>query len=181
MSLTKDASKYGPMAQALHWISAVAIIGALATIEAKGWFPKGSEVRDAMKAWHFQLGAAAFLLTCLRLGWRALRGAPPPLASASQFEALAARLGHAALYLCLLALPVLGLAILVVAGKPVALFGVPVAVMAEANEGLAHTLKEAHELFGNALIALIGLHVAAAFWHRWIRKDGVMARMLPGR
>jgi cytochrome b561 len=30
------------------------------------------------------------------------------------------------------------------------------------------------------LLALVGLHVAAALYHRLIRRDGVMQRMLPG-
>jgi cytochrome b561 len=31
-----------------------------------------------------------------------------------------------------------------------------------------------------ALIVMIGLHVAAALAHRWIYRDRVMQRMLPG-
>jgi len=31
-----------------------------------------------------------------------------------------------------------------------------------------------------ALFTLAGIHVLAAFWHRFVLRDGVLARMLPG-
>jgi cytochrome b561 len=31
------------------------------------------------------------------------------------------------------------------------------------------------------LLTLVGLHVAAALYHYFIRRDGVLQRMLPGR
>jgi len=35
-------------------------------------------------------------------------------------------------------------------------------------------------VLGAIMLALVGLHVAAAFYHYLIRRDGVMQRMLPG-
>jgi len=31
------------------------------------------------------------------------------------------------------------------------------------------------------MLALVGLHVAAALYHQFIRRDGVLQRMVPGR
>jgi cytochrome b561 len=36
-------------------------------------------------------------------------------------------------------------------------------------------------LFGNAMIAMIVVHLAAALWHQFARRDGLMLRMLPKR
>jgi cytochrome b561 len=36
---------------------------------------------------------------------------------------------------------------------------------------------EAHEVLRVGLIALIALHVGAAIWHHFVRRDGVLARM----
>jgi cytochrome b561 len=42
-----------------------------------------------------------------------------------------------------------------------------------------HLIKELHEFAANALIAVAFAHAAAALWHHYIRKDGIMSRMLP--
>jgi cytochrome b561 len=39
---------------------------------------------------------------------------------------------------------------------------------------------EAHEFGAKALIALIGLHAAAALFHQFVLRDDVLQRMLPG-
>ncbi len=40
---------------------------------------------------------------------------------------------------------------------------------------------DVHGLLANyVMLALVGLHVAAALYHYFIRRDGVLQRMLPG-
>jgi cytochrome b561 len=85
------------------------------------------------------------------------------------------------LYLLLLALPVSGLLVLIVAGKPVSLFGWSLPVSLEGGKEAAKGIKSIHELFGNAMIAMIALHFLAALWHQFFRRDGLMQRMLPQR
>jgi cytochrome b561 len=41
--------------------------------------------------------------------------------------------------------------------------------------------EEVHELASHAWIPLAVLHAAAAVWHHWFRRDGVLTRMLPER
>ena len=60
-----------------------------------------------------------------------------------------------------------------------AFFGVPLFPLVAANEGLAELTEELHELIGNIGYALIGLHVAAAVYHQFIRGDDTAARMIP--
>jgi cytochrome b561 len=40
--------------------------------------------------------------------------------------------------------------------------------------------KDLHEGSVNLLIALVVLHAAAALYHHHFRRDGVLARMVPG-
>jgi cytochrome b561 len=43
----------------------------------------------------------------------------------------------------------------------------------------SRALKNAHEFLGQAVLVLAFAHAAAALWHHYVRKDGVLARMLP--
>ena len=38
--------------------------------------------------------------------------------------------------------------------------------------------EDAHELLASVFYGVIGLHVLAAVYHRWLRRDDVMQRML---
>jgi cytochrome b561 len=49
------------------------------------------------------------------------------------------------------------------------------------DKPLAHRLFELHGWIALALLGLIGLHAAAALHHHFVRKDSVLAGMLPGR
>jgi cytochrome b561 len=45
---------------------------------------------------------------------------------------------------------------------------------------LAGQLEEVHETLGTVGYWLVGAHVAAALFHHYVLRDGVMRRMLPG-
>ena len=53
-------------------------------------------------------------------------------------------------------------------------FGVP------SNPPVFRSAEEIHQLLAYALFALAGLHVLGALWHQYIRRDGVLLRILPG-
>jgi cytochrome b561 len=67
-------------------------------------------------------------------------------------------------------------------GMPVTLFGLfglPKLIGTRAP-GWAWT-GDVHDLLASyAILTLVGLHVAAALYHYFIRRDGVLQRMLPG-
>ena len=45
------------------------------------------------------------------------------------------------------------------------------------DKALAHRLEDVHEWLGNAMLVLIGLHVAATVWHGVVLRDNTLARM----
>jgi cytochrome b561 len=60
-------------------------------------------------------------------------------------------------------------------------FGVlPLPDLLDKNAELAETLEEVHEILGQVLLALVGLHAAAALKHHFFDRDEVLARMVPG-
>jgi cytochrome b561 len=72
-------------------------------------------------------------------------------------------------------------AILIAAGNPMALLGWDLPVWAEGSRDTARAIKKLHELLGNAMIVLVLLHAVAALWHQFVRRDGLLQRMLPSR
>ena len=67
-------------------------------------------------------------------------------------------------------------------GMPIVMFGVELpALLPKRAPGFGWT-GDVHSLLSNYLLTtLVGLHVVAALYHHFIRRDGVLQRMLPGR
>ena len=62
-------------------------------------------------------------------------------------------------------------------GKAVSLPGLAFPSLVAVDKSFAHTLEDVHEWLGNAMMALIGLHVAATLWHALVLRDDTLDRM----
>ncbi len=179
--LKNSGSRYGLPVIALHWLMLVLIAAVYASMELRGFAPRGSALRAGMKSLHFALGLSVLALVAVRLCVRWMAGAEPPIAPPlSRWPALGARLMHVALYALMIAAPLLGWLTLSAAGKPVDLFGFALPLLTGVDAALAHSLKELHESLATAGYALIGLHAAAALLHHYVMRDNTLVRMLPG-
>src|SRR5689334_24289516 len=95
---------YGPLAQALHWITAIVVLAAFI------YGPGGSEqrvysaARDFDRQLHETLGLAVLLLSAVRLGWRWVDRRPDPPA-VSRWMGLASRTVQVVLYVLLFVVP----------------------------------------------------------------------------
>ncbi|MCA0406852.1 MAG: cytochrome b/b6 domain-containing protein [Proteobacteria bacterium] len=172
-------TRYDTLTRSLHWLIALLVVASYGIGLFREVMPKG-DARTAMLALHMSLGLSLLLLMVPRLLNRMVATPLPPVPMAPPM-ALAAKLTHIGLYLLLLLLPVVGLLAAWIKGRTVGLFGLPLPSPFAVNRDLAHTLEEAHEVLGHAMMALAGLHAAAAIYHHKVLKDGVLARMLPSR
>ncbi|WP_293796254.1 cytochrome b [uncultured Bosea sp.] len=168
---------YDAIARSLHWSMAWLIVIAFVLGLTIDLFPKSWD--HALVETHKIIGTAILLLLLVRFVWRLTHHAPPP-EEGPAILALAARAGHAALYLVMLIVPVLGLVYAVRRGQGLdfGLFSLPPLQAAEPR-AITRPIRTWHEWAAYALIALAGLHAIAACWHHFIRKDGVLRRMLP--
>jgi cytochrome b561 len=120
-------------------------------------------------AWHVQLGILLLGLTLLRVAWRLLRGVPRA-DNEPRWQRTAARAVHCALYVLLLALPVAGYVIVVWMGEATRLFGLidlPHLFTPPAEDERGRAIAWYTHVYGAwLLIGLVGVHVAAATWHR---------------
>jgi cytochrome b561 len=132
--------------------------------------------------WHEYLGILVFALTVIRLLWIAARPATPQFALTGWMHWVS-KLVHGALWFLLLALPVTAFLALGSEAHPLTLLGgirvdrMP--MIANSAIGKLTDWGDVHGFLGDALMALTGLHAAAAIYHHLILKDGVLLAMLP--
>lgn len=179
MSWKNTNQHYGTLSIALHWLMFVLMVAVYASIELRELFPKGSDPREAMKALHFMLGLSVLVLVVIRVLARVTSATPIIVPGLSPMQALAAKLGHLALYVLMIGMPILGWLLLSAAAKPIPFFGLELPALIGENKELAKTLKELHETAGVAGYYLIAIHVLAALYHHHIRKDNTLTRILP--
>lgn len=170
-------TRYDRLTQSLHWATAALVILTYAIGLGREIMPKG-DLRTMMMAQHISFGLAMLGVVAVRILWRL---AAPPVAPAPMAPNahLAARFAHMGLYILMLAAPVIGLAAAFIKGRTVGFFGLEIANPLTVNVAIGKALEGAHEWAAHALLALAGLHAAAALGHQYLLRDGVMARMLP--
>ena len=145
------------------------------------------------KIWAYQLhkslGLTVAALMTVRVLWRLTHGSPDLPNTMSAWERRAAQAAHVCLYGLLLAMPLTGWLMVSAASLPVPtrLFGwlaVPHYSALAGLEGASRKLyedffKELHLVAAITLAWLAALHIAAALYHHFGRRDDVLRRMLP--
>ncbi|MBU9478730.1 cytochrome b [Burkholderia multivorans] len=176
-NILAQQARYNKPAIFFHWIIFVLVALAYLAIEIRG--PKGSDSRAFWMNVHFTAGTLVLALSVLRVLWRAIGRTPAPVAQPALLKWLAT-LAHIALYVFIIAQPLLGIMMVNLGGKPVSLdwLGVSFTLFGP-DKALRPTIKEAHELIGNAFYFVIGLHALAALYHHFIKRDDVLRRMAP--
>ena len=178
MTQTPFPTRFSGVQRLLHWVMAAGIVamlfigvGMLSTI-APSYVP--------LVATHKTLGVALFALVLVRLALRVVLGAPPLPASLPPLMRLGAVLSHWALYGLMIAMPLIGWAMLSAAAYPIVLFGnIRLPPILPQSDSLHTLLWTAHRWLAFAFFALILLHVAAALFHALVRRDGVFEAMSP--
>lgn len=146
---------------ALHWGIALLILYQLIRGEdmKTAWEAVETGGIPVLNGWiwaHIIVGIAVLALVIWRLALRLGRGVPAAPEGLSKPMVLAGEAGHWALYALMFAAPISGLM---------------------AWYGGVLPAAEVHELFKPLIIILVVVHVAAALWHHFIRKDGLLNRM----
>jgi cytochrome b561 len=170
------SQRYSPASIALHWLMLVLLVAVYALIELREFYPRGSDLRESMKTWHFTLGLTVFALVWLRIVAR-LVTASPPKHVAGPWQTGAAKVVHLALYALMIAMPLAGWLILSAEGDAIPFYGLNLPALTGPDRALAHNVEELHELGGTIGYWLIGIHAAAALFHHYGMKDGLLSRM----
>ncbi|HEY1589257.1 MAG TPA: cytochrome b [Rhodanobacter sp.] len=177
--MTSDVRTFSLPARVLHWLMAIMILAML--FIGVGMVASVSERHEWLLRIHKPLGIAILILAVVRLAVR-LRHPPPALpADLPAVQKLAAHASHWLLYALMLAMPLIGWAMLSAGGYPVMLSDslrlppiFPVSPVAFA------VLRHMHGWFAMLLFLTFVAHMAAALYHGLIRHDGVLSSMVRG-
>lgn len=173
---------YSGLQKLLHWTIFLLVAGLYLITFGEDFFERGSAGRDMIWWLHRSFGLLLIALVLWRLTVRLNRGAPSLPADTPKMEIGLAHAMHWLLYLLLLLIPLLGMVVAQLRGDPLSFFGLfTLPQLLGVNRDLGHSLTEIHGILANAILVLAGLHALTALWHHFIRRDGILQRMLPGR
>lgn len=168
---------FSPLARLLHWVMAVMIVSML--FVGAGMVATVSARHAALVAIHKPLGVTVLVLACVRGGVR-LSSRPPALPSdLPGWQKFAAHGSHLVLYALMIAMPLVGWAMLSAGGYPVTLGGgVQLPPIVPADAVWFAWLRHAHRWLAYLFFATFLAHFAAALYHGLIRRDGVLRAMV---
>jgi cytochrome b561 len=166
---------YGLVARLLHWLIVVLIVAQFVL----GWTMPDVH-RDTQPvgliAWHLTIGTALIAAMAVRIVWR-LTHRPPP-GNLPPLLGTVSRSTHFLLYAALIAVPVLGWANASARGWAGTLSGaLPLPALASTGSTVGHAMGDIHSALAWVLLVLIGMHVGAALFHRFVLKDTVLQRI----
>ena len=181
MPIKNTREQWGSVSKVLHWVVMLLIL-LMAWIGLRmGDMPNGPD-KIASYALHKSVGITILVLVLLRIGWRLHAGAPDAVPGSPRWQERIASLTHLALYALLLAMPLSGWILNSASGFPLQWFGlVNLPAIAGKDNELHELAEDLHEWLFWAMVTLVLLHAAAAFYHHLFVRDATLARMLPAR
>ncbi|MBC3434564.1 cytochrome b [Pseudomonas sp. BW16M2] len=169
------ATAFHPLARLLHWLMAALILAML--FIGVNMVGDLSPRHPLLVELHKATGLALLVLVILRITLRLALPHPALPGDLPRLQRLAAGASHLLLYGLMLAMPLLGWAMLSAGGYPRPL---QLPAIAPHDLQLYAVLRQAHGWAGYLLFATVLLHLGAALVHALVRRDGVLRSMWPG-
>lgn len=179
MTVPTSFPRYNALALTFHWVIAALILFQLYLGLTMGDLPRGPQQFEAVLL-HKSIGATILILAALRLLWRLFNPPPPLPATLPRWQVGIAHATHWLLYLAFFVMPLSGWTMSSAYGRPVSVFGLfTLPDLVSRSKPLGAKLAEVHEFVAYGLMVLVVIHVGAALFHFFIRRDEVLARMIP--
>ena len=174
------APAYTMTARILHWAMAILIVSMipLGFVIANDW---GGPLQEALYDLHRSVGALIIPLVLLRLIWR--RTHPPASLpdNIPEIQRFAAHATHWCLYALLIAQPIIGWIATSAYRAPITVLGwFELPPIWPENRPFSEQMFAVHGLLGTVIAGLVAAHIAAALFHHFVRRDGILLRMISG-
>jgi cytochrome b561 len=173
MGLKSTADRYGAMIVSIHWLSALLIVVLIAS-----GFRAANTVDPVAKAAilrvHVPIAIAVLALTIVRIGWLwAFDCKPSPAVWMPRWQEFTAPVVHVLFYVIILGMIASGIGMMALSGVAPVIFGGEGAL----PDFWKYPPRVPHGIGARALLALLVLHVGAALYHHFVRRDGLLSRM----
>jgi cytochrome b561 len=178
--MKKIVSRYHPVLAALHWVLAALLLGMLLS----GFFglsatENTNPAKLAVLRWHMQGGMLVLALMVLRFVFRAFTAHPPRAQTGRAVVDRSVSIVHVGFYVIVVLAVASGFATGILAGLPAIVFGGSGDPLP--NDFSAYPTAALHTAVAALLAALIAVHLVALVYHRFVRGDRILGRMLFGR
>ena len=171
--------RYDRVTMTLHWITAILVVTLFSLAHVWAFFPHDGPAQLTMQTAHVSLGVVLAATLVVRLLWRSIFGRRLPSAS-SGFVELAAHGMHSLLYGLLAVMVIAGFGKRWVRSHGVEFFGLSIPSPLALDPAWRPAFNWVHHWGAWVIITFAGLHAAAALFHHFALRDGVLRRMLPG-
>jgi len=169
---------YTLTARILHWITAalVLIMVPIGVAMANADF---GGAQDTLYHLHRSIGVLLLPIVVIRLIYRLRNPAPPLPADIPWIQQLAAHMTHWGLYTLLIVQPVVGWIATSAYRAPIKVFWLfELPPIWPVDQPYSEKMFGVHRLIGIVLALLICMHIGAALYHHFVRKDDVLMRMV---
>ncbi|ADQ85143.1 cytochrome b [Methylovorus sp. MP688] len=174
-----SSSRYPTLMIFLHWLTLFLIVLVVFTVLGRE-LVETKATRQLLLGIHQSLALLIPIIALIRLALRLTRRQRIPRYDWGLLQDFLVKRVHGLLYLGMLAIPVLGWALVNAKGHVASLLWVlPLPELTAADMDMADQLAEWHETAAWLFLGLIGLHALAALWHHYHKKDDVLRAMLP--
>ncbi|WP_206240696.1 cytochrome b [Novosphingobium terrae] len=176
--MSRHPKDFHPLLRLLHWLMALMVLAMM--FIGVGMVSTAGPLYPALLAWHRPVGIAILVLVLIRLPLRLVTGAPPLPADLPPPQKLVAKASHVLLYASMVAMPLIGWAMLSAGGYPVVVGGLVLPPILPHDLAIYALLRWAHTVIALLFFALVLAHLSAALMHGLIRRDGVLRSMTSG-
>lgn len=179
MAISNTSSSFGWLTRLLHWLVALHILG----LVALGWYMVDLSYYDPnyhdSLLYHKAFGLVALTLAATKVIWFIVNVQPAPTQPLPAWQEWASTAVHLLLLGLMLIIPISGYFISTSAGEGIDLFGLfEVPALFAVSDAWRDIAIATHEYLAYTILAVTGLHAAAALKHQFIDKDGTLKRML---
>ena len=191
MGLKNTAEAYGSISKWFHWVTALLFLVSYIAIYYREWFAKSELENWISIQLHLSIGITLGVLVILRLIWRFFNRLPE-LEPGSKLQHIAVQIGHYALYVVMIIMPITGylsIADYLSSGRGsityFLLFDITSLKGIQIFNSLGFSLKAVedpaefiHSYLGAWVVWLLILgHISAALYHHYIKKDNTIYKM----
>ncbi|MDF0487871.1 cytochrome b [Sphingomonas sp. H39-1-10] len=177
--MNRRSPDFHPALRTLHWLMAAMVLTML--FIGVGMVSTSGPAYVTLLALHRPVGIVILILVLIRLPLRLFTGAPALPDDLPPQQKFVAKASHVLLYASMVAMPLIGWAMLSAGGYPVHVTKAIILPPILPHDLPVYAfLREAHTIIALLFFALIVAHLSAALMHGLIRRDGVLRSMTSG-